>query len=160
MFALTHGEAELTKEGKVMIIDRYTELVGKIEQEEQDGTYPAWQKRRGLLLPGLSGAKLNGGMVASDVAQYLPLSNRAIRHYQRGTRGVKSIAVAKRIASIVGCPLSEISTYEELARYHNHLNSLANRMITSTRDERSSSGAYRPKSWTEKTRGLLSRIFS
>lgn len=141
-----------------MIIDRCTELVDKIEQEEQDETYPAWQKRRGLLLPGLSGAMLDGGMVASGVAQYLHLSDRAIRHYQRGTRGVKSITVATRIASIVGCPLSEITTYEELARYHSPCNSVANRRVFSVSSEGTTSRPHHVSRWRMKARGVLSRI--
>lgn len=109
----------------------FKDLVEQVAQDEADSTFPTSQKRKGLRLPGLSGAVAAVSVGAAELGESIRLSDRAIRHYCQETRGVKSIQRAEMIAMILGCSLEDLTTPENLQDYHSPLNSHANRIATS-----------------------------
>jgi transcriptional regulator with XRE-family HTH domain len=142
--------------GIVVKESAFDELLEQVIQDEADGTFPPPQKQRGLLLSGLSKAMIEMNMGEAELGESVGLSERAIRHYRQTTRGVPGIQRAARIASALGCSLRDLTTYEELDKYHNPLNSRSNRIIVSSVPP--SSATYRIGNLMEKTRRLLSRF--
>lgn len=135
---------EKLTEGAISEGESFEDLLQRVIREEQDGTFPASHKNKGLLLPGLFKVMEDRGVGAQDLARSMGLDTRTVNRYMNGQRGVP-IERALQITHLLDCLPSSLTTYEHLAAYHSPDNSRSNRTLVTNPQPQPVAGASSSK---------------
>lgn len=109
-----------------MITTNFNDLLEVVEREETDGTFPPTKKQYGLHLPHLREIRKSLGLSTSDIAYFLDVGESTVGFYDAGKHGCKSIERVQKIAQVLGCTVEDLTTYEDLKKYHSKDNVATN----------------------------------